>query len=115
MARTSVRCRIAHYGLALALTVAGTLAPFRSHTLGRTLLYTGNHLGHAPIVRVRALTGAGLVQGFRVVVGVARGGRDRDADASPPRERWKPAGSAPAHPTSSIARLAARPHPPLRC
>lgn len=102
--------------LTLALLSAGVAAPFRSHALGRALLFaSGDASMHGTVVRVRALSGGGVTCGFRAVAGVSGGGGGSAADDTPAARRAIPSSQVLIPPSSTGAFPVAPLHPPLRC
>lgn len=100
----------------LLLLAANVAAPFRTGTLVRVVLSgPWHHAATAPMVRVRAVTQVGVTQGFRAVVGLARGGHDTTPGAASARlAALSPLQTHPIpsfHGDRSVAHL----HRPLRC
>jgi hypothetical protein len=101
----------------LILLTANVAAPFRTAALGRVLLTDQSPtVVTRAVVRVRVVTPAGSSQGFRSVVGLAKGGPDKSGPEANPH----PLSSfLPVSPETSRRRPAdlpfARPNPPLRC
>jgi hypothetical protein len=105
-----------HSLLSLVLLVANVGAPFRTCDLGRAFLaqasQTAAHV--APIVRVRAVSAAGVTHGFRAVVGLTKGG----PDGAVPGARLHPCALRPSADRLATRHLGLpvfRPNPPLRC
>ena len=106
-----------HSLLSLVLLAANVGAPFRSSDLARHLLASLPPTASAPsIVRVRAVTPAGVTSGFRAVVGLAKGGPDEAAPGvclHPSSARRRP--PTDALPARHVGPPTARQNPPLRC
>jgi hypothetical protein len=103
--------------LALIVLAANIGAPFRTSALGRVLLESlRQNPATASVVRVRAISSAGASQGFRVVVGLARGGSDEtDRAASFHGFSGFLLSLTGTLPLRLDDRPIARPHPFLRC
>jgi hypothetical protein len=102
-------------GLALILLSANVRAPFRT-PLGRLLLSGVNHdVATRSVVRVRVVSPSGASCGFRVVVGLSRGGSEGDVSAPRPRVHFVFTFVPPARPHREGACSVARPHPFPRC
>jgi hypothetical protein len=103
--------------LSLTLLVANILAPFRTSSIGRTILEILSHnVVNDSVVRVRAVTPVATSVGHRAVVGVAGGGRDV-ADTGTRSHAFSTFVPTPtdASPRQPAARPGTRPTPPLRC
>ena len=106
-----------HSLLCLVLLAGNVGAPFRTSDMGRNLLASLPRTASvATIVRVRAVSSAGMTHGFRAVIGLAKGGPDDVARG----ERLHPSSalrrsSADALPTRHVGPPVARRNPPLRC
>jgi hypothetical protein len=101
----------------LILLTANVAAPFRTAALGRVLLTEHSPIvATRPVVRVRVVTPSGSSQGFRSVVGLAKGGPD---ESGPKANALAFSSFLPVSPEMSRPRPAdlpdARPNPPLRC
>ena len=103
--------------LSLVLLAANVGAPFRSADLVRHFLASPLRTASAaPIVRVRAVSSAGVTQGFRAVVGVAKGGPDAAAPGArlhPSAALWRSLSDV--LPARQVGPPVARQNPPLRC
>jgi hypothetical protein len=103
--------------LSLIVLTANIGAPFRTSAVGRVLLESlRQDTAPSAVVRVRAASPVGTSQGFRAVVGLAKGGPDEPAPAMNSH-------TTSAFFLSSMARFSrghgdhplARPNPFLRC
>jgi hypothetical protein len=103
--------------LALILVAANIGAPFRTSALGRVLLQNlRRNPASCSVIRVRAVSQGGASQGYRAIVGLARGGPDEKDPAANSRVfSGFLRSSTEIHPHRYDDRPIARPHPFLRC
>jgi hypothetical protein len=103
--------------LSLILIAANVGAPFRTSALGRVLLQNlRRNPATSSTVRVRAVSASGASQGYRAIVGLARGGSDElDPAANPRALSGFLRSSTATHSQRHDDRPIARPHPFLRC
>jgi len=103
--------------LSLVLLVANVGAPFHMSDMGRLLLASLPQPAYAaPVVRVRAVTTAGVTHGFCAVIGLIKCGPGRAEPGASPNLSLA-LRTSPAHVLSGrhVDRPASRPHIPLRC
>jgi hypothetical protein len=103
--------------LSLILLAANVGAPFRTSALGRVFLESQRpNPAAGSMVRVRAVSPGGASQGYRAVVGLARGGSDKsDSGANSRAFSGFLRSSIETLPHRHDDRPIARPHPILRC
>ena len=108
-----------HALLSLILLVGNILAPFRTSSLGRTILELLSHnVANYSAVRVRAVTPVATSIGHRAVVGLARGVRDLAETGTRSNSFWTFLPTpTDASPCQHAVRPGTRPTPtpPLRC
>jgi hypothetical protein len=106
-----------HTILSLILLAANIGAPFRSSTAGLAILLDHRqNVATGSVIRVRAVSSVGVSQGFRAVVGLAKGGPDT-ADLGAKSQAFSAffPSSTDTLPFRQGVRPIAQPSPPLRC
>jgi hypothetical protein len=101
--------------LSLIILIANTVAPLLTPN-GRTLLdCRGQDAATRAVARVRVVSHVGTIQGFRALVGLAKGGGDAHLDLDLPMVLCSLPSSVHLVSSPFIEHRAVRPSPPLRC